>query len=73
MKKIYLRCLDLLSHIAGLINPDLTVSAPLRRRAGLTWQAVSSIVPTDYGDAVVLGRTSIAIFDFCVEGRRANH
>ena len=66
MKKIYLRCLDLLSHITGLINPDLTVSAPLRGRAGLSWQAVSAIVPTHYRDVVVLSRP--AIFDFSVEG-----
>ena len=65
---MYLRCLDLLSHIAGFIHPDLTISAPLRGRARLTWQAVSAIVPTDYGDAVVLSRTTIAIFYFCVEG-----
>ena len=63
---IYLRCLDLLSHIAGLVNPDLTVSAPLRRGARLTRQTVSAIVPTHYRDVVVLSRP--AIFDFSVEG-----
>ena len=62
----------MLSHIAGLIYSNLTVIAPLRGGAGLTWQAISTIVPAYYGNVIVLSRP-IAIFDLSVERRRTNH
>ena len=69
MKKKYLRCLDLLSHIAGLIHSNLTVIAPLRGGAGLAWQAISTIVPAYFGDVIVLSRPTISTFDLSVERR----
>ena len=68
-EKKYLRCLDLLSHIAGLIHSNLTVIAPLRGGAGLARQAISTIVPAHFGDVIVLSRRTISTFDLSVERR----